>query len=228
MGGWVAGGGIAEGQAAASMQREQARFGMGMAQEQWDLQKQMYQQRLAAAQEGAGSLTELVNQYNTAYGAARTANEQRYQEMLGITDRTTNQRQMDIRSDFMGQQSDTMQQLARLGMGNTTIGSVLGQGNQRAMQASLNRSADELQGTRLGIMERRTDEYPRSDIIMALAQGLGQAGGGQVGSIFSALGGMTPGGPAAGGTALGGQTVPGAIGAKPPGQPLERILPIGQ
>lgn len=192
---WVQGGGIAEGQAAAGLQREQARFGMGMAQEQWDFQKRMYEQRLAAAREGAGSLSELVNQYNTAYGETRAANEQRYREMLGITEQTSGQRAADIRSDYFGRQSDIMQQLARLGM-SKDIGATLGQGNQRAMQAELNRAADALQGTRLGIMERRTDEYPKSDIILALAQALGQAGGGEVGGIFSALGGMTPGGSA--------------------------------
>ncbi len=194
--------------------RQSQQFGLQqqMAQEQWDFQKQMYEQRLAASKEGAGSLTDLVSQYNTAYGEARTANEQRYQEMLGITDRTTDQRSADIRSSFAGQQSNTMQQLARLGMSNTTIGSTLGIGNQREMQSSLNRAADELQGTRLGIMERRTDEYPQNDIILALAQALGQGGLGMEGGIYSALGGMTPGGPSGG-------TAPGIIGRNPPRMP---------
>ena len=168
----------------------------GMAEEQWDWQKRIYEQRLEAAKGGASGLESLVNQYNTAYGAARTANEERYQQMLGIADQTTNQRQVDIRSDYMGQQSDMMQQLSRLGMGNTTIGANLGTGVQREMQGSLNRSADALQGTKLGIMERRTDEYPQNNMILALAQQLGQAGMGMEGGIFSALSQMTPGGPA--------------------------------
>ena len=193
----------------------------GMAEEQWDWQKKIYERRFAAAKEGTGGLTDLVNQYNTAYGAARTANEERYQSMLGIADQTTNQRQVDIRSDYMGQQSDMMQQLSRLGMGNTTIGANLGTGVQREMQGSLNRSADAMQGTRLGIMERRTDEYPQNNIILALAQQLGQAGVGMEGNIFGALSKMTPGGPAPRPQPVGpappqpGQPQP--VGPRPPG-----------
>ena len=76
-------------------------------------------------------------------------------------------------------------------MGNTTIGANLGTGIQRGMQESLNRSSDTAQQTRLGIMERRTDEYPSNDIILALAQQLGQGGGG---GVFDAMGQMTMGG----------------------------------
>ncbi len=165
-----------------------------LAEEQWDFQKKMYQDRFAAAEQGSSALSGLVNQYNTAYGEARTANEQRYQNMLGIADQTTGQRQADIRQDYLGQQSDMMQQLSRLGMGNTTIGANLGTGIQRGMQESLNRSADASQQTRLGIMERRTDEYPSNEIILALAQQLGQGGGGGMGGMFGAMGQMTQGG----------------------------------
>ncbi len=165
-----------------------------MAEDQWQFQKKMYQDRMAAAAEGGSSLSSLVNQYNTAYTDARTANEQRYQEMLGITDQTSGQRQADIRQDYLGQQSDMMQQLARLGMGNTTIGANLGAGVQREMQGSLNRAADTMQGTRLGIMERRTDEYPSNEIILALAQQLGQSSGTGQGGMFQALSGMQQGG----------------------------------
>lgn len=163
-----------------------------MAEEQWKFQKKMYQDRLLAAQAGGDSMSALVNQYNTAYGDARAANENRYNEMLGIADRNTGQRQADIRQDYMGQQSDMMNQLARLGMSNTTIGANLGTGVQREMQQSLNRSADQAQQTKLGIMERRTDAYPSNEVILALAQQMGAMGG----RPMSALGDMTLGGPA--------------------------------
>jgi hypothetical protein len=95
----------------------------------------------------------------------------------------------------MGQQSDMMNQLSRLGMGNTTVGAGLGQGIQRGMQENLNRAADQMQGTKLGIMERRTDQYPDNAMILALANSLGQNSGGQGrGGIMNALGGMTMGG----------------------------------
>ncbi len=180
-----------------------------LTEEQWQFQKKMYNDRFAAAGQGASALSGLVNQYNTAYGEARTANEQRYQNMLGIADQTTGQRQADIRQDYLGQQSDMMQQLSRLGMGNTTIGANLGTGIQRGMQESLNRSADTSQQTRLGIMERRTDEYPQNDVILALAQALGQGGGGNMGGIMEALSGMTMGGSGGGGLR--------PVGPRPPG-----------
>ena len=165
-----------------------------MAQEQWDWQKRIYgQQARMASQAGAG-LTGMIDQYNTAYGEAKTANEARYQDMLGITDRTSGQRSADIRSDFAGQQSNMMQRLAGLGMANTTVAPTLGAGIERDKQAALDRSADSLQGTRLGIMERKTDAYPESDMIMALVQAIGQGGGGGgIGGILQALSGMRSG-----------------------------------
>jgi len=149
-----------------------------LAGEQWDWQKKLYQQQLAAGKQAGGALGSLVGQYNTAYGEAKTANEQRYNEMLGITDQTSGQRMSDVRADYLRQGSDQMQNLARLGMSNTTIAPTMQYGNQRQMQSALNRTADELQGTKLGIMERRTDEYPESNVLMALVQALGQGGAG--------------------------------------------------
>lgn len=168
-----------------------AQFNQKMAQEQWNWQKKLYgQQQVAAGQIGQG-LSGLIGQFNQAYGEAKSANEQRYQEMLGITDTTTGQRAADIRGDYAGQQSNMMQRLASLGMANTTIAPTMGMGIRREEQAALDRSADTLQGTRLGIMERRTDEYPKSDIIMQLVQALGQGGGpSAAGGIAQALSNM--------------------------------------
>ncbi len=200
-------------------QANQSAEQMDLAREQWELQKKAYNDRFAAAEQGSSALSGLVNQYNTAYGEARASNERRYQGMLGIADQTTGQRQADIRQDYLGQQSDMMQQLSRLGMGNTTIGANLGTGIQRGMQESLNRSADTAQQTRLGIMERRTDEYPSNEIILALAQQLGQSGGGGMGGMFGAMGQMTQGGsglsPAGPGAPGGGGPRP--VGPRPPG-----------
>jgi len=166
----------------------------GLAEAQWKFQKQAYKQQTAGAQQAATGLSSMVGQYNQAYGEAKTANEARYQQMLGITDQTSGQRAADIRSDASGQQSDMMQRLASLGMSNTTVAPTMGAGIEREKQAALDRSADALQGRKLGIMERRTDEYPKSDMIMALVQALGSAGvGGGGGDIMSALSGMRTG-----------------------------------
>jgi len=131
----------------------------------------------AALGQVSSGLGSLVSNYNQAYQGALQANEQRYQQMLGIADQTTGQRAADIRSDYGAQQSNAMQQLGRLGLGNTTIAPTLQTGIQREQQASLDRSADQMQQTRLGIMERRTDEYPSMAPLQALAGSIGSAYG---------------------------------------------------
>jgi hypothetical protein len=164
-----------------------------LAQEQWDWQKKRYAEQTAGAKAGAGGFARLVSSYNRAFGQAKTANERRYQEMLGITDKTTGQRAADIRAEGVGEQANIMQRLARQGMAGSTVGATLRKGARRDTQAELNRAADALQGRRLGIMERRTDAYPQSSMITNLATLLSQqggGGGGNVGGVFRALAGM--------------------------------------
>jgi len=162
-----------------------------LAQEQWAFEKQKYQNELQQSKAAGTSLSKLINQYNQGWAEAKAANEARYQQGLGIIDQTTGQREADIRSDYAGQRSDIMQQLARTGMGNTTIAPTLGLGVEREKQSALNRLADSLQGTKLGWIERREDEYPESDMIVSLINQLGKGSGGQSGSqVYSALGNM--------------------------------------
>ncbi len=160
-----------------------------------------------------GSLGNLVGSYNQAYGEARQANEQRYQqllnisrqetqrrqgvfgEMLGVAGETTQQRATDIRAEGQRRESDIMQQLARQGMSGTTVGTSLRAGVDRDTQANLNRSADALQQTKLGILgqqaqsqrtgelgiiERRTDRFPSMNALTSafssVGQGFGSAG----------------------------------------------------
>jgi len=162
-----------------------------LAVEQWDWEKQKYADELKQSKAAGTSLSKLINQYNQGWAEAKAANEARYQQGLGIIDQTTGQREADIRSDCAGQRSDIMQQLARTGMGNTTISPTLGLGVEREKQSALNRLADSLQGTKLGWIERREDEYPESDMIVSLINQLGKGSGGQSGSqVYSALGNM--------------------------------------
>jgi len=176
-----------------------------LAQEQWDWQKRLYEQQAKQSEQLGGSLSRLINQYNTAYGQAKAANEQRYKQLLDIADQTTGQREADIRSDYAGREADIIQQLAR--WGGSTVGSVLGLGVEREKQSALNRLADEMQGTKLGIIERREDEYPSSDVIVSLVNALGQGTGNA--DLFSALGNITltgSGAPAIGSGGGGGPT----------------------
>ena len=142
-------------------------------------------------------MNQLVTNYNKSFGAANKANEERYQQLLGLADQdvgqkgaqrtygnmyslagrrgsaemtrtdnsfrqmlnltraNTGQRLADIRSDFGDRGADQQQQLARLGMGNTTVGNALSAGNQREMQSSLNRASDELSGREIGLLGDR-------------------------------------------------------------------------
>jgi hypothetical protein len=134
----------------------------------------------------------LVSGYNTAYAEAKRANEARYQQMLGIADQTTGQRMSDIRSEGAGQSADIMQRLANLGLSNTTIAPTMEEGVKRWTSEKLNRAADQMQQTKLGIIERREDEYPDLGGVQSILAGVGaQYGGGQgIEAMLTAMGGL--------------------------------------
>lgn len=144
-----------------------------------------------ATQQGMAGLRGLVGSYNVAYQEARRANEQRYQQLLDISSQTTGQREADIRASYAGQGADIRQQLARQGMAGTTVAPTMQMGVQREQQSSLNRLADMMQQTRMGVIERREDRYPEMGAITSLAGMLGQGGGaGGIGNILGALSGL--------------------------------------
>lgn len=139
----------------------------------------------------------LVGNYNKSFESANKANEERYQQLLGLSDQdigqqgsqktfrdmyalagrrgsaemtrtdnsfqqmlnltraNTGQRLADIRSDYGNRAADQQQQLARLGMGNTTVGNAMSQGNTRELQSSLNRASDELSGREIDLLGGR-------------------------------------------------------------------------
>lgn len=111
-----------------------------------------------------------VSAYNKAFAEAKLGNETRYQQLLDIANSTTTQRAKDIGVDYGQREADSMQNLRRLGMGNTTIAPTLGMGFGRQKNAALDRLADQMQGTKLGIIERRTDAYPDLASLMSLGQ----------------------------------------------------------
>jgi hypothetical protein len=160
-----------------------------LAGEQWDMQKRLMQRQIAAAGRAGEGLTGMVEQYNRAYQEAREANEARYREAVGIADTTLDQRSLDIQAAGEREKAGAMQQLARLGMGGTTIAPTMKRGIESETQSRLNRAAQEMAGMRIGVRERREDVYPRSDIILSLAQMLGSGPAGP-GGMVSALSGM--------------------------------------
>ena len=141
-----------------------------MAEEQWEWQKNLQQQQLAAQRGGVSAISRMVGAYGKAFGQAKTANERRYEEMLGIsraeTQRqagvqegmlgaigtTTGQRAADIRAGGVQEEANIMQRLARTGMGGTTIGTTQRAGVRRGTGEQLNRLADLMQERKLGVM----------------------------------------------------------------------------
>lgn len=121
-------------------------------------------------QEAIGGLSRLTEAYNQAYGAARQANEARYQEMLGISrgetqrqagvqqgmlgaiGETTGQRAADIRSEGAGREATSMQRLARTGMAGTTTAGTMRAGIRRGTGEQLNRLSDLMLQQKLGVM----------------------------------------------------------------------------
>ena len=77
-------------------------------------------------------------------------------------------------------------------MSNTTVAPTMQQGVEREKQSSLNRLADEMQQTKLGIIERKTDAYPDLASLQSIIAGVGsQYGGGQgLSSMLQALAGL--------------------------------------
>jgi len=120
-------------------------------------------------QEGMQSL---VANYNRAYGEAKAANEARYNQMLQIADQTTQQSAADIRSDYANQQASAMQQLARTGMANSTVKAPLSLAFSREKNAALSRNADQMQQTKLGIINSREDAYPDQASLVEVLSGL--------------------------------------------------------
>ncbi len=123
------------------------------------------------------AIKETLATYFAKQKEANEANEARYQQLLGISGATTGQRAKDITSDFANQQSMAMQNLAGLGLANTSGASTIRGGFGRRKSEALDRLADTMQQTKLGIIERRTDAAPDLGSYTALAQLMGTAVG---------------------------------------------------
>lgn len=117
-----------------------------------------------------GEMGKMFGRWGAEQAEAKSANERRYQQMLGIAAKTTGQRGIDIRADYAQREASAMQQLTRQGMRGTTVAPTLGMGFEREKSSALDRLADLMQQTKLGIMERRTDAYPDLGAYMAAGQ----------------------------------------------------------
>jgi hypothetical protein len=173
-----------------------SRFASQFAPSQWELGIKKRSGYTTSTPLGPGrdvtsGLEGLVGSYNQAYGQAQEANEARYQQLLGIADQTTGQRAADIQGAYGQQSSNIMQRLGRLGLANTTIAPTMQMGVEREKQAALDRSADQMQQTKLGIIERRQDEGPSLENMQSIISGIGsQFGRAGLPSMIQALSGL--------------------------------------
>lgn len=152
---------------------------------------------------GGGSLS---NSFQDAWNQAKTANEKRYDQILGGyldryqrgTSGLASLGEYD-RARLNGQfdrAGATAQQGLVGGAFNSTVRANIAQGNERERahaQLGLNESLrrekldvdSRLSGDTLGFMERRNDNYPDIGQYLGLAQAYGQSGGGGQGSGMS-------------------------------------------
>lgn len=151
------------------------------------------QARKASAQQAAGGITSLVNEYNQAYAQAVNQYTQDYNQMLGLVQTTTGQQAADIRTQYGNQSAAGIQNLQRLGMGNTTLGTNLKVGVQGQESQALNRLADLMNQQTLGVIAGHktvSQLAPDPSIVMsALSQGQG-ASGNYGGLLTQAMGGL--------------------------------------
>lgn len=155
--------------------------------------------------DGSGQMTPqaismlTAKDYQSAYDEAKAANESRYGEMMGgyqerydrgmgMLSDYGQQMGADIDEGFFNQAQATKQDLSRRGLSNTTIAGGAAIQNERERSKEQRRLGEDLtrlrttqdaqlSGDLLAAMERRTDEYPDFNQMMALSQALGASGG---------------------------------------------------
>ncbi len=153
--------------AAGRAQARVTRMQLGAREKEFDKQMWFYNQILGQQKQQAGGLTGMIDQYNQAFQQAKAANEAKYQEALGVVGTNTGQQRADVLSQYQGQRANAMQQLARVGMANTTIAPTLQAGIQREQQGALNRVSDQMMQARLGVMQGFEHKFPEPGITQA-------------------------------------------------------------
>lgn len=140
------------------------------------LQSQMKQQapqaiNMSGAFSGASSgLQDIMKQLTAAQNQANAANQQRYQDILGMYSTLGQSGAQQIQEQTAQQQAKSTADLTSRGLGNTTITSAmgnqiasLGQSNQLALQESLT-------GKEAGVMEAMNQQGPNLSMYANLIQ----------------------------------------------------------
>jgi len=149
----------------------------------------------------AGRGGTLGDEYQRALDKANAANESRYRDILSGYDALRGRvmgdlegvgvtESQDIDRTYRNLGSDVYQRLVNRGFGNSTIPATQRMGVERERTSAQGRLAAQLARERIqadmgvsegkmGVMERRTDEGPDVNQMIALSQAMGQGGYGQ-------------------------------------------------
>ncbi|MDD5457872.1 MAG: hypothetical protein PHF37_00540 [Phycisphaerae bacterium] len=142
-----------------------------------------------------GLLGKYMKEYQSAFDEAKTANEQRYNQILGGYDTLFNDTmtglegmgdaaRKDVNTGYNKAFSQSMQGLVNSGLANSTIIPSVTLNNTRQRTDALNSLNEMLRreklgymnnitGNKLAFMERREDTYPDLGLYIQLMQGLG-------------------------------------------------------
>ena len=153
-------------------QAETARRQQELETARFDARREDWDRMFRSQQEQRGGFADLMNSYNTAFAQAKAQNEQKYQQQLGLVDQTTGQQRDDVISQYQKQSANTMQRLARTGLGNTTVGATLQQGNVRERTSALNRLSDQMTQQKLGVMQGFNYQAPDAGVVQSGIQAL--------------------------------------------------------
>lgn len=120
-------------------------------------------------------LNRLIQDTIAAQQRANQANEQRFQQLLGLSDQFGQTGRQDAQSAAIRQQAQAQQSLISRGLGNTTILDAANRGVQSDFQRQLLDVNERVAQQRAGIIERRDDVGPDLNALIALAQQTGAA-----------------------------------------------------
>lgn len=154
----------------------------------------------------AGKYQGLAGMYQQALDKANAANESRYKQIMGgyddLRDRVMGdlegvgaQERSDINRQYRGMAANAYQTMVNRGFANSTIPHTMRYGIERERSAAMGRLNDRLSQQRanydsrltegkMGVMERRTDQGPDINQLMALSQALGRGGYGGGGGAY--------------------------------------------
>jgi hypothetical protein len=116
---------------------------------------------LAGLLSGSSSgLLDIVKQLQAAQTAANKANEQRYQDILGIYSGLGKAGETRIAAGEQQAQAKSTQDLTNRGLGNTTVTGAMSRGIASDAETSRQQLGENIAGLKAGVMERRTDQGP--------------------------------------------------------------------